>query len=57
MRLKSGLCGGQFMCENDTSCSLTLMCPHAPLFHNESLMNLCIVVLEYAPAIREEKIH
>ena len=34
MGLKSGLCGGQFMCENDSSCSLTLMCPHAPLFHN-----------------------
>ena len=32
--VKSGLCGGQFMCENDSSCSLTLMCPHAPLFHN-----------------------
>ena len=30
----SGLCGGQFMCKNDSSCLLTLMCPHAPLFHN-----------------------
>ena len=29
--VKSGLCGGQLMCEND---SLTLMCLHAPFFHN-----------------------
>ena len=40
------------MCEND---SLTLMCPHAPLFQNESLMSLGIVILEYARGIREEK--
>ena len=31
--VKSGLkSGGQFMCENDSSCSLTLRCPHAPFF-------------------------
>ena len=28
MGLKSGPCGGQFMCENHSSCSLTLRCPH-----------------------------
>ena len=28
-----------------------------PLFHNLSLVNPCIVILEYAHAIREEKFH
>ena len=32
------------------------MCPE-PLFHNLSPMNPGIVILEYARAIREEKIH
>ena len=52
MGLKSGLCGAQLMCEND---SLALECPHAPLCHNWRPMNLNIVVLEYARAIRDEK--
>ena len=43
--LKTGLCGGQFMCE--ISLLLDTECP----------MNLGIVVLEYARAIREEKIY
>ena len=30
---------------------------HTPLFHNKSPMNLGIVILEYARAIREEKMH
>ena len=33
------------------------MCPHATLSHNQSLMNLDIAVLEYARAIRKDKIH
>ena len=33
------------------------MCPHVPLFHKQGPMNIGIVVLEYARAIREEKIH
>ena len=38
--------------------TLWLMCEtHAPLFHNLSPMNLSIVVLVYALAIREEKIN
>ncbi|KAJ0003134.1 hypothetical protein NQD34_018174 [Periophthalmus magnuspinnatus] len=46
MGLRSGLCGGQSMCES--------MLPE-PLIHNLSLMNPGIVILEYARAIREEK--
>ena len=44
--VNSGLCGGQFLCENDSSCSLTLMWPHAPLMlHNKSQWILAF--LEY----------
>ena len=38
--VKSGLYGGQFMCENDSSCSLTLTCPHAPLFRARWILEL-----------------
>ena len=50
MGLRSGLGGGQSMCEND------LMLPE-PLFHNLSLMNPGVVIFEFARAIREENIH